>query len=249
MLPTSSGDPLSVRSRVVTFGADPPATDRGSYTHRMVHFDLTLTTGGSLHPDGDPSEFISVHTGTIRCLGEDDRLRRVGRMRAYRIHADLAREAGASIFDVCDCDSQEMHELYAAIFDVDDDDLRQDLRDEFDGFDGDVLVLDYVLLSPKWRGLRIGLLAARKVIDLLGGGCGLVVCDISPLNPHSALFATIPSGWIPRQTNPDERRTANRKLRRYYRQMGFRRIVGTRYYGLSTAQPTPSLAELLKRPE
>ena len=34
----------------------------------MVHFDLTLTTGGSLHPDGDPSEFISVHTGTIRCL-------------------------------------------------------------------------------------------------------------------------------------------------------------------------------------
>jgi hypothetical protein len=36
------------------------------------------------------------------------------------------------------------------------------------------------------------------------------------------------------------------KLRRYYRQMGFERIGRSRYYGLSMARKTPTLAELLR---
>lgn len=212
----------------------------------MAFFELTLTTGGSLHPDGEPSDFVSVHTGTIRCTRDDGRVARVGKVRAYRIHVDLARAAGESVFEVCDCHSQELHEVYAAVFDVEEDDLSDDIRDAFDGFDADVLVIDYVLLSPKWRGLRIGLLAARKMIDLLGGGCGLVVCDILPLNPDAAEFAGVPAHWIPRQAGASERKAAAVTLRRYFRRMGFRRITGTRFYGLSTAQPTPTLAELLR---
>jgi hypothetical protein len=65
--------------------------------------------------------------------------------------------------------------VYAALFDPQADAIKDEVREQFDGFDADVLVLDYVLLSPKWRGPRLGLLAARKVIDLLRGGCGLAV--------------------------------------------------------------------------
>ena len=43
----------------------------------------------------------------------------------------------------------------------------------FNAVEWDLLVLDYVVLVPKWRGLKIGLLAVRKMVDLLGGGCGL----------------------------------------------------------------------------
>ena len=213
----------------------------------MAFFDLLIRTSASLHPDGEPSDFISEYTGTIRCT--DDRngaVRRVGRVRAYRIHAGLAREAGESVYDACDSHSQEMHEVYRAVFDANDDDIREEIRTQFDGFDSDVLVVDYVLLAPRWRDLRLGLLATRKLVDLFGGGCGLVVSFVHPLNPEADQFRRVPAGWIPRHANSDEEKEARRTLRRYFRRMGFRKIEGTRFDGLSTAQPVPSLSDLLR---
>jgi hypothetical protein len=65
-----------------------------------------------------------------------------------------------------------MHEAYCAVFDIDTDDITEELRDNFDGFDRDVLVIDYVLLAPRWRGLRVGLLAVRKLVDCWAAGAG-----------------------------------------------------------------------------
>ena len=167
-------------------------------------------------------------------------------MKAYRIHAALAREAGESVFDVCDAHSQEMQEIYAALFDPEADDLRQPIRDQFDAFEMDVLVLDYVLLSPRWRGLRLGLLAARKMIDLLGGGCGLVVSRIAPSNPDADEFRAVPPGWIVRHGSAEGERAAKRKLRLHFRRMGFERIKGTRFHGLSLDRVVPTLEDLLR---
>ncbi len=160
--------------------------------------------------------------------------------------AGLAHEAGEPLFDVCDAHSQEMLEVYAALFDPEDDDLSQAVRDQFDAFDSDILVLDYVLLSPRWRGLKLGLLAARKMIDLLGGGCGLVVSRFVPLNPDAGEFSKVPAGWIPRHGSVDEVRAARRKLRLHFRRMGFERIRGTRFHGLSMSRVVPTLEDLLR---
>jgi hypothetical protein len=46
--------------------------------------------------------------------------------------------------------------------------------------DSDLLILDYIVLHPRWRGLKRGLLATRKLVDLLGGGCSLAVIHIGP---------------------------------------------------------------------
>jgi len=213
----------------------------------MAYFDLVLQTQGRLHPGGEPDEFISQHTGVIRCIRErDGELRRVGKVKAYRIHADLARQAGESLFDVCDAHSQEMLDVYAALFDPATDDLQDAIRDQIDGFDSDVLVLDYVMLSPKWRGLKLGLLAARKLIDLLGSGCGLAVSWVYPLNGEASEFARVPTGWIPRHADEAEERQARRKLRQHFRQMGFQRIGRTRLDGLSLARVAPTLADLIR---
>jgi len=76
--------------------------------HPMAFFDLVIRTSASLHPDGEPSDFVNEYTGTIRCTRDHDgRVVRVGRVRAYRINAALAREAGESVFDVCDSHSRE----------------------------------------------------------------------------------------------------------------------------------------------
>ncbi len=213
----------------------------------MAFFDLVLRTTGSLHPGGEPDDFVSTHAGVVRCTRDrDGKLFRVGKVKAYRIHAGLAHEAGEPVFDVCDAHSQEMQEVYASLFDPEDDDLSQAVRDQFDAFDSDVLVLDYVLLSPRWRGLKLGLLAARKMIDLLGGGCGLVVSRLAPLNPDAGEFSKVPSGWIPRHGSVDEVRAAKRKLRRHFRRMGFERIRSTRFHGLSMSRVVPTLEDLLR---
>src|SRR5262249_28305102 len=153
-----------------------------------------------------------------------------GVVKAYRIHADLARQNGESIFDVCDAHSQEMHDLYAALFDPSEDDFKDSVRAQFDGFDQDVLVLDYVLLHPRWRGLKLGLLAARKMIDLLGNGCGLIVSYICPLHPDGEDFKKVPPSWIPRHSSRQELRLAKGKLRGYFKRMGFERVGRTRFH-------------------
>ena len=95
-------------------------------------------------------------------------------------------------------------------------------------------------------GLKLGLLAARKLIDLLGGGCGLAVSWVYPLNPDAAEFQKVPAGWIPRHAGPAEERAARRTLRRYFRRLGFGRIGRTRFDGLSLARVTPTLADLIR---
>lgn len=213
----------------------------------MASFDISLRTVGSLRPDGDPGRFIAEFRGSILHTDDHDGTEhRVGRLRAWRIYADLSQEAGVPLFDVCDAHSQEMHELYTALFDIESDDLKELIQRRFETVDSDLLILDYVLLAPKWRGLKLGLLAARKLIDLIGGGCGLVVSDIAPLNPDAAEFRKVPKSWLPRANGEGEQRAARVKLRRYFKQMGFRRIGRSRFYGLSLTQVTPTLTDLLQ---
>ena len=44
--------------------------------------------------------------------------------------------------------------------------------------------------------LKLGLLAVRRLIDLVGGGCGLVVADIRPLNPSSHGDLGVPAAGL-----------------------------------------------------
>jgi hypothetical protein len=209
----------------------------------MATFDLLLRTAGSLHPAREPSDYVSAYRGVLRCTrGRDGKVFKVGKVRAHRIHADEAARSGVPVFDVCDAHSQEMHEVYAALFDPETDDLGDDVRTQFECIDSDVLVLDYVLLAPRWRGLRLGLLAARKLVDMAGGGWGLTVAYIAPLNPGSVEFKGVPEGWLPRP----EGRAAKKKLRRHFRRMGFERVEGTRFHGLSMAKAVPTLEDLLR---
>jgi hypothetical protein len=212
----------------------------------MTFFDIVLRTEAGLHPDGEPNDFVSEFTGVIRCSGEDGVVRRVGKVRAYRIHAGLAADCGESLFDVCDAHSHETHVLYSLLYDPEADHFKEDIINRFHAMESDCLVLDYVLLHPKWRGVRLGLLAARKMVDLLGGGCGLVVSHIAPLRHDVHEMLRVPKSWLPRHRTKEARRDAQVKLRRYFRQMGFERIGRSSYYALSMARKTPTLADLLR---
>ena len=142
----------------------------------MTSFDIALETSTPLHPGGDPGRFVSTHAGVIRRIRDrDGRASAVGLVRAYRVHADAADEAGETLSRCATPTPRSCATVYAGPV------RRRDRRPprggprRFGVLGGDILVLDYVLLSPRWRGLNLGLAAARRVIDVLGGGCGLVV--------------------------------------------------------------------------
>jgi hypothetical protein len=158
----------------------------------MTFFDIILSTSASLHPEVEPEEFISSYNGVIRAEGDDGVLHRVGRVHAWRVHLALAAEQGECLLDVFDAHSQPMCDLYAALFDPETDYFTEGIVRQFDVMDSDLLVLDYVVLNPRWSGLKLGLLAARKMVDLLGGGCGLVVSHIASLRQDSYRMLRVP---------------------------------------------------------
>lgn len=146
----------------------------------MTTFDIVLTTRAGLHPDGEPSEFVSEYAGAITATGDDGESAAVGRVSALRVHAGLAADHGEPLFDVCDAHSHELHVLHTLLYEPGGYGFREALVRRFEAAEGDLLVLDHVVLDPRWRGQRVGLLAVRKAVDLLGGGCGLVVADVAP---------------------------------------------------------------------
>jgi GNAT superfamily N-acetyltransferase len=212
----------------------------------MTFFDLVLHSRASLHPDGEPDRFVVETTGYVVAEGEDGVPRRVGKVHAWRVQAALAAAAGESLFDVCDAHSQELHEVHALLYEPDGYEFSGAIVSRFDAFEPDCLVLDYVVLHPKWRGLRLGLLAVRKLVDLLGCGCGLAVSHVAPLRADAHDILRVPPSWLPANGTAARQRAATRKLRRYYRQMGFRRVGRSPYYALSLARQAPTLADLLK---
>jgi hypothetical protein len=209
----------------------------------MGHFDLILQTRTGLHAYAEPDEFIAEYTAVIRYTRErDDKVFRVGKLHAYRLHADLALNHGESLFDVCDAHSQGLQHLYSALYDLDEEHFKKAIADQFEASQSDCLFIDYVVLHPRWRGLRLGLLALRKFVDLAGGGCGLTVTHIRPLDPNDHASLNVPAAWLPCR----ERKEAVRKLRNHIKQIGFERIKGTPYHGLSMAKLTPTIADLLR---
>ena len=213
----------------------------------MGSFEIILQTETSLHAHGEPSDFISQYVGLIRYERDrDGKLFKVGKLGAYRINAALASDHGEPLFDVCDAHSHEMHFCHTLLYEPGGYTFKEQFVERFVAMETDCLVIDYVLLHPKWRGLKVGLLAVRKMVDLLGGGCGLTVCHIAPLNPGAAEFRKIPKSWIPRQQSPEERKEATVKLRGYFRLLGFERIGRSPIYGLSMVRKMPTVIDLLK---
>jgi hypothetical protein len=212
----------------------------------VASFDVVLKTSGSLHPGGEPTDFVSAHAGLVTCTDDETgAVSRVGRVSALRVHARLAGRAGEPLFDVCDAHSAELHHLHALLYDADGYHFRDAVAARFGAADPDLLVLDYVVLSPEWRGLKLGLLAVRKVVDLLGGGCGLAVSNVAPLRASAHKLLGVPRAWLPEQEGREARREAAVKLRHYFRRMGFRRLGRTPYYALPLNRATPSATDLL----
>ena len=211
----------------------------------MTTFDLVLATRSTLHPGGEPSDFVSAYDGVLKATDGEGVETTAGWVTAQKVHAALAADHGEDLFDVCDAHSHDLHVLHILLYEPGGYGFRPAVVRRFEAVDWDLLVLDYVLLDPKWRGLKLGLLAVRKVVDLLGGGCGLVVSEVAPLRRQASKSLGVPPAWLPANRTKEAKREAVTKLRRHFRRMGFERLGRTPFYALSTSLETPTAADLL----
>jgi hypothetical protein len=210
-------------------------------------FTLVFQSESCLTKDGDYGEYISTYSGVIRYMGERDvRARPVGRFVAHRLHVDQAINDNVSLFDICDADSQEMHDLYSALFDPDANDLKDEVRDQLEATDSDLLIIDYIILNPKWRELNMVLLGARRLLEMLGGGCGLTVSDICPLSHDAYAQLRVPKSWLPVNENEKQASLAHTKLGRHFERRGFVQIADTPYQAFPMCLKIPSISKVVE---
>jgi len=101
--------------------------------------------------------------------------------------------------------------------------------------DLDLLIVDYVEVYPKFRGLGIGVSAIHRTIDVFGTGCGLVACKPWPLQFTPAVERD--QETLKRLAAPDiGKGEALRKLRSYWSRLGFWPLGSTGIYLLSVSQ-------------
>jgi hypothetical protein len=101
--------------------------------------------------------------------------------------------------------------------------------------DLDLLIIDYVAIRPKFRGLGIAQAAIHRTIGIFGIGCGLVACKPWPLQftPSVADNPEALKRLAPPHVGKAE---AIRKLRLYWSRLGFWPLGNTGIYLLSPSQ-------------
>lgn len=205
------------------------------------HIDFNSSDWG-LTPDPDGQHMVHEFTGKILHQTDTEtktKTTTAGLVRAERVAIGAAHEERFPVRDVFDS-SGELFDFYEHLVDTDTGWLREDLRlDQI----GDLLVVHQIKILPKHRGMKLGLLAMLRTIEVLGGGCAAAAIKPFPLQFCGKV----------NDKNREEFLSAQEKLCGYWRQLGFDQVDDSEYYILDLAyrRPTPEevlgVAELAER--
>jgi len=209
----------------------------------MGAFELIAAGSVDIRP-ADPAEgLVTAFCGLIRYrteTGPGDDL--AGRLRAYRVHLGLAAEAGGGGPEACRAHGGRATRFADTVFGITPGSYAAQVTSLFGGVDGDCLILDHVVLRPKWRRLGVGRNVLRRAIATLGSGCGLVVCVAAPLVADEAAAVRVPADWLSPGSDTGEYWGRRVELVRLVRSLGFQRLPGTQVHALvpKTRTTTPA---------
>jgi len=155
-----------------------------------------------------------------------------------------------SVFDIFDSHSTSIG-YFETLYDLDSGSFKPQVAKAAYGDDyqwnPNLLILDRLIVYPKYRGHGVGLLALRALIHRLRVGVGLIAMKPYPLQ-YEAKFLC--------ESNADERKRmelanfqlpqpkATAKLRKYYGRLGFKMVPRTEYMVRSVELPLPSPTSL-----
>jgi hypothetical protein len=185
----------------------------------------------------DSVETDFVHTILGRIIAEPGSRGKedAGHIGASLVQFGEALDHGISAGRLGDGISGDISEYWEHLFNVETGYPKEEIQNEFEVVDLNLLIIDYVAIDPKFRGLRIAESAIHRTIDIFGTGCGLVACKPWPLQ-FTPSVADDPEA-LKKLAPPDVGKAeAIRKLRYYWSRLGFWPLGNTGIYLLSLSQ-------------
>jgi len=185
----------------------------------------------------EPVETDFVHSITGRIIAESEARgdEDAGNIRASLIQFSEALDHGISAERLGDGISGDIAEYWEHLFDPETGHPKEEIQNEFETVDLDLLIIDYIVIHPEFRGLGIAESAIRRMIDIFGTACGLVACKPWPLQFTPSVADDQEA--LKRLALPNvSKGEAIRKLRSYWSRLGFWPLANTGIYLLSISQ-------------
>jgi hypothetical protein len=185
--------------------------------------------------DSVETDFVHSILGRITAEPENRGKEDVGHIGASLVQFGEALDHGICAERLGDGISGDISEYWEHLFDAETGYPKEEIQNEFKVVDLDLLIIDYVTIHPKFRGLGIAEAAIHRTIGIFGTGCGLVACKPWPLQftPSVADDPEALKILAPPNVGKAE---AIRKLRLYWSRLGFWPLGNTGIYVLSSSQ-------------
>jgi hypothetical protein len=185
----------------------------------------------------EPVETDFVHSITGRIIAESEARgdEDAGNIRASLIQFSEALDHGISAERLGDGISGDIAEYWQYLFDPETGHPKEEIQNAFETVDLDLLIIDNIVIHPKFRGVGVAESAIHRMIDIFGTACGLVACKPLPLQ-FTPFIANDPKA-LKRLALPEvSEGEAIRKLRSFWSRLGFWPIRNTGIYVLSRSQ-------------
>lgn len=189
----------------------------------MIEIKYSLNT---LTPSNNPDDYVYDIKGDIYWSEIDDSdkgiSQKVGTLAAYLVDIVSAMNDKVSLLDVMDAHSDNVYRYYELLIDKKENDFKEDLiegQERPTNFN--LLIIDHIEITPKYRGRNIGFAIISDLIRVFGNSCGYVAVESFPLQfeDRDKKNAT--------NKPTEDKELAILKLKSYYSKLGFNNIKGT----------------------
>jgi hypothetical protein len=177
---------------------------------------------------------------------DDDESVRAGKLKAYYVDLDGARNDGYEPFDILDMEASTA-EFYPVLFDNKTKDFKESLCEltGTDFLDSNLLILDRVEVLPAYRGVGLGLASIYRCMQRYQYGCGIIALKCFPL--QFECHSPENDEWKSNMNLPkfeSNEKAARKKLASYYGHLGFERVKRSEIMVLSPIMRQPNFSEL-----
>ncbi|OQB04377.1 MAG: hypothetical protein BWY19_01204 [bacterium ADurb.Bin212] len=158
-------------------------------------------------------------------------------MSAYFVDIVSAMNDKVSLLDVMDAHSDDVYRYYELLIDKEENDFKENLiegQERPSNFN--LLIIDRIEITPKYRGKNIGFAAISNLIKVFGHSCGYVAVESFPLQFEAGNAGNEPA---------DDKELATLKLKNYYSKLGFKNIKGTDFMLLNLDYFNPPKVDLV----
>src|SRR6266851_9850427 len=142
-----------------------------SESYSGLHARVEFVVRASLHEEHVETDFVHSIMGRIFAKIEDEGdEKETGYIRASLVQFGEAIDHGISTERLGDGIDGNIAEYWELLFDLDTGCWKEEVQDEYEASGCDLLIIDCMEISPKFRGKGVGRIAIDRTIDIFGPG-------------------------------------------------------------------------------